>query len=110
MMAQAKKNASPAAARVDGVSEKETDSTWSVYMAATQHEDEDLRMIITALEAGQGKPAWNEVSDASTEAKQYWSQWELLRMQNGILQRRWESVNGNTHRWLIVVPRSDMRY
>ena len=75
-------------------------------MAEAQAADKDLGVLISALRDETGRPVWKEMSSASTEAKHYWSQWDLLRMHDGVLQRRWETANGSSQRWLVVVPRT----
>ena len=75
-------------------------------VSAAQRADKELDVIITALENKTGRPAWDDVSSASRETKHYWTQWDLLKVRGGVLQRRWESVNGSTERWLTVIPRS----
>ena len=54
---------------------------------------------------------WNETAKSQTGTrylprvtKLLWSQWEQLRVENGILQRMWESSNGTETRWLNVIP------
>ena len=88
MVARVKESKRPKAATPESTSEEGTDPLTSASMTTTQHEDVDLQLIITALETGKERPALSEMTSASTEAKHYWSQWELLRMRDGVLQRR----------------------
>lgn len=71
---------------------------------AMQRSDQDLAPIISCMEQRMDKPSWEEMRSASTITKRYWAQWELLRLQDDILQRRWESTDGKTEQWLVVVP------
>ena len=71
-----------------------------------QKEDSDIGPLITFLERGPKKPDWEDVSSWSPVAKRYWAQWELLRLSDGVLWRRWESTDGSAACWLYVVPKA----
>ena len=88
--------------------QRDSDSRSEDSVQVMQRSDDDLAPIITYKEQGEGKPHWEEVTSAGAVTKRYWAQWETLRVQNGILQRCWESTDGKSRRWLIVVP-SKMR-
>ncbi|GFU58770.1 hypothetical protein TNCV_3089111 [Trichonephila clavipes] len=38
--------------------------------------------------------------------KQYWTLWNSLHLRNGVLYRKFESEDGKTFRWQLVLPRS----
>ena len=71
-----------------------------------QREDPDIAPLITCLERGSDKPEWEDVSSWSPNSKRYWTQWELLRLSDGVLWRRWESTDGSITCWLHVLPRT----
>ena len=75
-------------------------------ISKAQIADKDLEIIILAIENGTGRPTWDKMSSNSVEAKHYWSQWDMLRVHGGVLQRRWESVDGSSERWLTVIPQN----
>ena len=75
-------------------------------ISEAQAADKDLQLLISALKNGTGRPSWEVMSSASTETKYYWAQWDMLRMHGGVLQRRWETTDGSSRRWLVVVPRT----
>ncbi len=53
-------------------------------------EDADIGPIVTLREEGEEKPPWESVAALSTAAKALWQQWAVLRLSEGVLQRRWE--------------------
>ena len=75
-----------------------------VDLSEAQHADLDI--LISALKNGTGRPSWELMSSASSEAKQYWARWDMLRLRDRVLQRRWETTDGSSHMWLSVVPRT----
>ena len=68
--------------------------------------DPQLAPVIRLMQLGTQKPDWQEISSASRVAKLYWSQWEQLRLKDGILQRKWESNSGSTEKWVSVIPQT----
>ena len=71
-----------------------------------QREDLDLAPVIQGLEAGGERPCWEQVSPESPATKCLMEQWEALRLEEGVLQRRWVDTGKGEDRWLVVVPRS----
>lgn len=71
-----------------------------------QEKDPDIAALLPFLRAGDQRPNWKLLSAASPTTKQYWLQWEMLRLSEGTLQRRWTSVDGKTDSWLTVAPRT----
>ncbi|KAK3892901.1 hypothetical protein Pcinc_003267 [Petrolisthes cinctipes] len=43
--------------------------------------------------------------DDFKQALSYWSQWDLLRLNNGLLERQWETPDGLVKYWQLVVPK-----
>ena len=50
------------------------------------------------------KPSWVETSPRSAATKVYWAQWDRLEVRDGILCRRWESRDGKTISWQVILP------
>ena len=50
------------------------------------------------------KPSWTEVSKYGTEVKYYWNRIDSLEIKENILCRKWESEDGQTITWQIVIP------
>ena len=89
--------------RVIKISPAETTSDERGIRSA-QQSDPELAPLLSLLERGTDKPVWEEVASASRVTKLYWAQWEQLQMNDGVLQRRWESRDGLHVQWLDVIP------
>jgi hypothetical protein len=59
-----------------------------------QLKDSDIVQILEAKENGDQRPCLQEVSDKSPGLKALWAQWDSLIVENGLLKRAWESVDG----------------
>lgn len=71
-----------------------------------QRKDPDLSPVIQWLEAGEQRPCWEQVSPESPATKCLMEQWEMLRLEEGVLQRRWVDTGRDVDRWLVIVPRA----
>ena len=69
-----------------------------------QRDDSELAPVIAWLEAGEERPGWESVSPQSPVTKCLMEQWETLRLEEGVLQRRWVDTGRGEDRRLIVVP------
>ena len=49
--------------------------------------DADIAPLIYRLEANEGKPEWKDVQACNETLRVYWSQWDALTIQNGVLYR-----------------------
>ena len=79
---------------------------WSnEQMRTAQLSDGDLADVIGWLEAGV-RPTWNQIVEKGAVVKSYWAQWDSLRIDNGVLKRLWESVDGTTQTMQTILPRS----
>lgn len=67
--------------------------------------DSDLAPLMRWLERDE-RPGREELSPESLSTKFLESQWAMLRLENGVLQRRWEDVATGGSVWLLVVPRT----
>ena len=50
------------------------------------------------------KPSWAEVSKYGTEVKYYWNRIDSLEIKENIVCRKWETEDGQTITWQIVIP------
>jgi transposase InsO family protein len=75
-------------------------------IVAEQQVDPDLSVVIKILSESEVKPPWDEVSLKSEAVKSLWMQWSRLAMKSGILCRRFESADGSTIVWQVIVPAS----
>ncbi|KAK3095582.1 hypothetical protein FSP39_016324 [Pinctada imbricata] len=51
------------------------------------------------------KPSWSDVAQFSVEMKFYWNRIDSLVVQNGVLYRKFESIDGQTPELHIVLPK-----
>ena len=79
-------------------------AAWGEDLRQAQREDADIGPIVTLREEDDEKPPWESVAALSFAAKALWQQWSVLRLSEGVLQRRWESCDGNVAFWQTVVP------
>jgi hypothetical protein len=47
--------------------------------------------------------------DRRPTCKTYWAKWKFLTVRNGVLERNWESANGQSQIAQIVIPRSRVK-
>ncbi|GFT74516.1 retrovirus-related Pol polyprotein from transposon 412 [Trichonephila clavipes] len=71
-----------------------------------QMADPDIKPLIEFMESSSNKPSWQDISAYSPTTKQYWALWKSLHLRNGVLYRKFESEDGKTFRWQLVLPRS----
>ncbi|GFV81129.1 retrovirus-related Pol polyprotein from transposon 412 [Trichonephila clavipes] len=71
-----------------------------------QMADPDIKPLIEFMESSSNKPSWQDISAYSPTTKQYWALWNSLHLRNGVLYRKFESEDGKTFRWQLVLPRS----
>ncbi|GFY29442.1 retrovirus-related Pol polyprotein from transposon 412 [Trichonephila clavipes] len=71
-----------------------------------QMADPDIKPLIEFMESSSNKPSWQGISPYSPTTKQYWALWNSLHLRNGVLYRKFESEDGKTFRWQLVLPRS----
>jgi hypothetical protein len=71
-----------------------------------QMKDPDIKPIIEFMESSNARPVWQDVSRFSPGTKRYWALWDSLQIRNGVLYRKWESEDGKTSKWQLVLPRS----
>jgi hypothetical protein len=68
----------------------------------------DIGSILQGVESGQ-RPKWKYISDRSPTYKRYWTQWKSLAVRNSILERKWESSNGQSAIAQTVISRSRVK-
>ncbi|GFX69136.1 retrovirus-related Pol polyprotein from transposon 412 [Trichonephila clavipes] len=71
-----------------------------------QMADPDIKPLIEFMESSSNKPSWQDISAYSPTTKQYWALWNSLHLRNGVLYRKFESEDGKTFRWQLVLPQS----
>ena len=82
------------------------DGPWSLDgIRAAQQADPDIGYIYALIDNGSEKLAWNDVSPKSKEIKTLWSFWPRLAIRDGLLKRRFDSLNGQNVIWQVVWPK-----
>ena len=76
----------------------------SISLREAQLADASLSWVLAAKSEGNERPLWSDISSFSADSKTFWSYWEQLSARNGVLYRKWESDDGGTIRWRLVVP------
>ncbi|KAJ8946364.1 hypothetical protein NQ318_010129 [Aromia moschata] len=71
----------------------------------SQKKDSDLKLIRNWLKNGV-RPTWQEVSRYGTTIKGYWAQWNSLCLRDGLLHRKWESPDGVSAVYQLVLPKA----
>ena len=81
--------------------------SWTAQeLAAAQRQDKDLEFVLSLLESSTAKPSWADVELQSSTVKCLWHEWDRLRVIDGVLHRKWISVDGSPDFMQIVLPRS----
>ena len=70
-----------------------------------QLQDKHIAPVFLWKEELQERPSSNRLLDSDPETRYLWLSWDSLSMRDGVLYRKTESDNHNTH-WQLVVPHS----
>ncbi len=96
------KNTSPVLRRTGLI----VDDKWTTkQMREDQETDHDIGQILHLKENDECRPEWREVSNKSLIYKAVWAQWNSLAVENGLLQRVWESADGRSTKSQLVIPK-----
>ncbi|GFT40363.1 retrovirus-related Pol polyprotein from transposon opus [Trichonephila clavipes] len=68
--------------------------------------DPEIKPIIEFKESSDEKPSWQDITPFHPTTKRYWTLWESLHLRNGVLYRKWESDDGKTFRWQLILPKT----
>ena len=69
-----------------------------------QLSDTGISWIVRAKEESDSRPLWETVSDTSSVHKTLWSLWDQIEVRNNVLCIIWESDDGRSIRWRLVLP------
>ncbi|GBN21411.1 hypothetical protein AVEN_246369-1 [Araneus ventricosus] len=84
-----------------------TEDTWSVSeIQKAQLEDPDIRPILEKKLKLADRPSREEIAQESPATKRYWTLWDSLYLKDGVLYRKWESDDGRSCRWQLILPKS----
>ena len=79
--------------------------TWDDLKLA-QKQDKEIGCIVEWLSNRAEQPPWGDVALKSAETKTLWNFWPRLSLQEGVLKRRFEEVDGQEASWQIVLPKA----
>ena len=80
---------------------RETSERWK----DAQHADLDIAPVLLWVEKGE-QPPKEELSPENPATKRLVEQWDTLRVQDSVIQKRWEDAATQERTWLLVVPLS----
>ncbi|GFX17041.1 retrovirus-related Pol polyprotein from transposon 412 [Trichonephila clavipes] len=68
--------------------------------------DPEIKPIKELKESSGEKPSWQDIAPFHPTTKRYWALWNSLHLRNGVLYRNWESDDGKTSRWQLILPKT----
>ncbi|GFU89540.1 hypothetical protein TNCV_4803021 [Trichonephila clavipes] len=68
--------------------------------------DPEIKPNIEFKESSDEKPSWQDIAPFHPTTKRYWVLWDSLHLINGVLYRKWESDDGKTFRWQLILPKT----
>jgi hypothetical protein len=74
--------------------------------SAEQLIDEDIQPVIKWMEESSKKPSWEEIAPHNLTTKLYCTQWQSLKLPNGVLYRICETPSGVATVLQLVLPKS----
>ncbi|KAJ8962696.1 hypothetical protein NQ318_001093 [Aromia moschata] len=84
----------------------QVDDGWSWdELKKSQKKDSEIKLIRNCVKNGV-RPTWQEVSRYGTTIKGYWAQWGSLCLRDGLLHRKWESPDGVSAVYQLVLPKA----
>ncbi|GBN21577.1 hypothetical protein AVEN_112377-1 [Araneus ventricosus] len=87
-----------------------TEDPWfSSKVQKAQLEDPDIRPILEKKLNSEDRLSWQEIAPESTATKRYWPFWDSLHLKDGVLYRKWESDDGSSCRWQIILPKAEFK-
>ncbi|GFX89646.1 retrovirus-related Pol polyprotein from transposon 17.6 [Trichonephila clavipes] len=66
----------------------------------------EIKPIIEFKEPSDEKPSWQDIAPFHPTTKHYWALWDSLHFRNIVLYRKWESDDGKTFRWQLILPKT----
>ncbi|GBM61026.1 Retrovirus-related Pol polyprotein from transposon 297 [Araneus ventricosus] len=78
----------------------------SCEIQKAQLEDPAIKTFLEKKLMSADRPSWQEIAPESPATKRYWALWDSLHLKDGVLYRRWESDDGRSCRWQLILPKS----
>jgi len=76
----------------------------SAGLRIAQSDDPDISCVLSLVQQYNEKPPWEVVALQTHDVKVLWHMWPRLQVRDGILYRRFETPDGLTVRWQVVLP------
>jgi len=73
-------------------------------MKEAQETDDDIALLYKCKHYDIAAPSWKDVSGGSAALGAYWHDYDRLEMHRGVLYRKWESRDGETVRYQLLLP------
>jgi len=73
-----------------------------------QLQDPEISVFLLGKDIGE-RPAWQKIVAKGTAAKVYWSYWNSLEIQSGVLYKRWETPNLKNVLLQLIVPKTRIK-
>ncbi|GFU77781.1 retrovirus-related Pol polyprotein from transposon 412 [Trichonephila clavipes] len=67
--------------------------------------DPEIKPIIEFKESSDEKPSWQDIAPFHPTTKRYWALWDSLHLRKDVLYRKWESDDGKTFTWQLILPK-----
>ncbi|GFY03056.1 retrovirus-related Pol polyprotein from transposon 412 [Trichonephila clavipes] len=67
--------------------------------------DPEIKLTMEFKESSDEKPSWQDIVPFHPTTKRYCALWNSLHLRNGVLYRKWESDDGKTFRWQLILPK-----
>ena len=80
-----------------------------IQLRSAQESDPDIAPLVKALNEGQNRPKWQNISAGSVRLKTLWRQWDRLQVIGGVMYRKWYEENSENYHWQCIVPNSKHR-
>ncbi|GFW23043.1 retrovirus-related Pol polyprotein from transposon 412 [Trichonephila clavipes] len=68
--------------------------------------DTEIKPIIEFEESSDEKPSWQDIAPFHPITNRYWALRDTFHLRNGVLYQKWESDDGKTFRWQLILPKS----
>ncbi|GFT37353.1 retrovirus-related Pol polyprotein from transposon 412 [Trichonephila clavipes] len=68
--------------------------------------DPEIKPVIEFKESSDEKPRWQDIATFHRTTKRYWALWDSLHLRNDVLYRKWESDDGKTFRWQLILSKT----
>ncbi|GFS49882.1 retrovirus-related Pol polyprotein from transposon 412 [Trichonephila clavipes] len=71
-----------------------------------QLSDPEKKPILEFKKSSDEEPSWQDIAPFHPTTKRYWAVWDSLHLRNGVLYRKWESDDGKTFRWQLILTKT----